>query len=273
MGWVRVSDDFYDHGKFAQLSALGDSAWIRGLAYANRNLTDGFIPKRIAKNLIEVEGLGIYQGSNSGRDAEPLDGVLELVTTGLWDAIEGGYQIHDYLQYQPSKAQVEAKAKATTERVNKFREQRNGVGNSVGNAESNAPVTPLLRATPNPTPNPIRTKDKELVQQVERDFAEFWNLYPRKQSKVDAHKAYVAARKTNDADTILAGVQRYLLANLGADKSFLKLAGGWLRGERWADEVVTSVPLPVRSTEILECEFHPGYPLPCDACARDGRPF
>lgn len=46
MAWVRLSDDFYDHPKFDKAGALGVALFVSGLAWANRNLTDGFIPRR-----------------------------------------------------------------------------------------------------------------------------------------------------------------------------------------------------------------------------------
>ena len=68
-------------------------------------------------------------------------------------------------------------------------------------------------------------------------FLEFWNVYPRKQSKLDAWKAYQKALKSTDESRILAGVRAYALVSIGKDKNFIKLAGGWLRDERWEDEL------------------------------------
>lgn len=119
MGWVRVSDDFYDQRKFYGVTALGDALWIRGLAFANRNLTDGFIPKRAVKGLIDTTGLSISVDDFTGRDASPEDAVTELLTADIWhesghdcescpDVPRGVYLIHDYLDFQPSREKVMA---------------------------------------------------------------------------------------------------------------------------------------------------------------------
>ena len=79
MGWVRVSDDFYDHERFGEVGPLGIAVWLIGLAYCNRNLTNGKIPRASANRLLYIDGIGIYTGTMSGRDAEVTDGIDELV--------------------------------------------------------------------------------------------------------------------------------------------------------------------------------------------------
>ena len=62
--------------------------------------------------------------------------------------VVGGYQIHDYAEYQPSREKVVAERKKTAERVNRWRE-RNGVTNGVGNGVGTpAPVPVPLSSTP-----------------------------------------------------------------------------------------------------------------------------
>ena len=130
MGWVRVSDDFYDNPKFADVTPLSTALWIVGLAYCNRNLTDGYVPKSVASRLVDFDGLAY-----SVVDAE-LFGVLEddctplaigdLIKVGLWhedghDCIEcpqpgrRRYYVHDYLVYQPSAEEIESKKQQRSE--------------------------------------------------------------------------------------------------------------------------------------------------------------
>lgn len=146
MTWVRVDDAFYDHEKFATVTALGIAMWVTGLAYCNRNLTDGFIPLNKAKTLVNCDGLGVLYGM-SGEDATPLHGADELVAAGLWAAEDMGFRVVDYLDYQPSKERIKADRQANAMRQAKWRES-NGDRNGV----SNAPVTPA------PTPTPKTSK-------------------------------------------------------------------------------------------------------------------
>lgn len=132
MGWVKVSDDFYDHGKFDRLSAIGVALWIGGLGYCNRNLTDGFISHRAARGLVNVDGLSRLEGH---RRLEPQDAIDELVAVGLWHVTGhdcqacpavglGEYYFHDYLDHQPSRSDVlEARAQHT-DRVRDWRHRK-----------------------------------------------------------------------------------------------------------------------------------------------------
>ena len=122
MGWVRISDDFYDHPKFADITPLSISLWIVGMAYCNRNLTDGYIPESVAHRLVNFDGLsytvatiGEFAGIEES-ECSPL-AVYDLIKVGLWhqgdhDCIRcpqpgrGRLYVHDYLVYQPSAAEI-----------------------------------------------------------------------------------------------------------------------------------------------------------------------
>jgi DNA-binding Lrp family transcriptional regulator len=104
----------------------------------------------------------------------------------------------------------------------------------------------------------------EISRSFEDEFAEWWGLYPRKQAKVDAFKAFKTARKTEPFELLLSGLRTYLLMNAGQPKNFLKLPAGWLRDGRWADEAVeasTGTSKPPRKGEEQECPVHKGYPV------------
>lgn len=111
MGWAKLDDLFYDHPKIQGVGNAGAGLYVKGLTYCCRHLTDGRIPATWAKK--EEAG-----------DA----GLIELlVTQGLWldaGADETGsvyYEIPDFLDFNPSRAEVEAaRAKAR----DKKREQR-----------------------------------------------------------------------------------------------------------------------------------------------------
>src|SRR6266496_292269 len=108
MPWVRVDDHFDEHPKFAQAGPLGMALWVTGLAYCNRNLTDGFIPWAVAQRLLTWEYLGpveergrrVYKiGVACGMAGEDVDCDLVialLVEARLWEEVSGGYRVHDY---------------------------------------------------------------------------------------------------------------------------------------------------------------------------------
>lgn len=95
MTWVRVEDLFPEHPKV--LRAGPSAAWlfVAGLCYCARNLTDGTIPDQA------LPGLGQY-GTLRARHLARI-----LVDVNLWERVDGGYCVHNYLEFQPSREKVE----------------------------------------------------------------------------------------------------------------------------------------------------------------------
>lgn len=168
MAWVRLSDDFYDHPKFDKAGSLGIALFAAGLAWCNRNLSDGFIPRKAALRLLDFDD-AVEAVRNADRNAVTNGGgnddltpaiarivAQRLVDAGLWHEAEGGYQVHDYLEYQGSKVQVEAGRQSNAARQKAWRDRRNAENR---NAVTNGPITPA----PNPNPNPKRKKHHFVV--------------------------------------------------------------------------------------------------------------
>jgi len=148
MPWVRIDDALPDHPKI--LKAGIEGAWLHvcGLAYCSRYLTNGVVPD-------EAVG-GLLRGQKSPAACNRL--AIRLVEAGLWKRCEGGFEIHDYLSYNPSKADIEAKREATRERVSRSRKRR-------GNALQDAPVTAL----PIPGVHPQQQQHENVPQRPDPD--------------------------------------------------------------------------------------------------------
>lgn len=109
VSWLKLDDSFPEHAKVAELSDKAFRVHVGALCYSARNLTDGHIPAAISKTLT----LGRAKLST------------ELVTAGLWDTNGGGgYVIHDYLDYNPSREQVETERQRRAEAGKKGADQR-----------------------------------------------------------------------------------------------------------------------------------------------------
>jgi hypothetical protein len=67
-----------------------------------------------------------------------------------------------------------------------------------------------------------------------KDFEEFWDIYPRKVGKAQAHKAFPKALKKIPFQDLLAGV-KLLASDPKLDLTFCPHPASWLNGERWED--------------------------------------
>lgn len=249
MGWVRVSDDFYDHPKFADITPLSWAVWIAGLAYANRNLTDGRIPVSAAQRLCDFSGIA-YSFAGVGNlasmmedDCMPL-AIHDLVMVGLWHENEHEcdmcpqpgprrYIIHDYLEYQPSAQKIGAERQAARNRMARVRANREKGSDEV--RANRDRTSPEVRSTPTPTPTPSKSPAPQADADADA-FDTWWTHYPKKKDKGHAKKAYRAALKKTDADTLLDAVQKFAATATGAETRFIPYPATWLNGERWTDE-------------------------------------
>lgn len=92
MAWVKLDDQFPTHPKIIEVG--GDAAWLHvcALCYCGQHLTDGLVPKAIVGRL-------------SDRD-DPQALVARLVEVGVWIDRGDRYEIHDYLEHNPSREHV-----------------------------------------------------------------------------------------------------------------------------------------------------------------------
>src|SRR5690606_3571454 len=169
--------------KVVELSLGAVGLWTLSGSWCAKYLTDGFVPDKTVLRL-------------GGTD----DDARELVAADLWLSAAGGYAFKGWEEYQQLKADVEAERMAAQERMKKVRaakkgvrpnEQRTNDERSQNVARSSeevriAPTQSLSQSHPIPSP-------KKRVQPAARyspEFEEWWVVYPRKQGKKDAYKAY-----------------------------------------------------------------------------------
>lgn len=82
---------------------------------------------------------------------------------------------------------------------------------------------------------PIRKPS--LKEQIEAEFETWWKLYPRKDGKQHAKKAYAAARKRVTADFLLAAIEKARDDLLARELKFRPMGSTWLNGQRWEDDL------------------------------------
>jgi len=113
--WSKLDDALIDHrkifragrliGKNGPAIALG--FYTVGLLWSNKHLSDGFLPEDV------ILGFPHVDQPHSVADA--------LVKAELLDKVSGGFQIHDFDEYNPSSKHVRQKRKE-----DRLRKQRNG---------------------------------------------------------------------------------------------------------------------------------------------------
>lgn len=108
MTWFKVDDSFYDHPKIFDAPDCAVALWTRAGSWSARNLTNGFVPTGITRRFCD----------------DPDTAVKELLARRLWSRVKGGFQFHDWTEYQPTKEAVERDRKAAAERQRKAREKK-----------------------------------------------------------------------------------------------------------------------------------------------------
>ncbi len=114
-GWVKLDDGMPEHPKVAGLGDSAFRAYVCSIAYASRQLTDGYLPESVARTY-----------ANGALDT--------LLEAGLWEQTDDGYIVHDYLDYQRSRADVL-----------QLREDRKAAGSKGGKASSRAKDKQVLK--------------------------------------------------------------------------------------------------------------------------------
>jgi hypothetical protein len=100
MAWFRVDDQSAFHPKVVRAGNAAFGAWVRLGAYCNAQLTDGFVPEQVARLIA------------SKREID------NMIAAGLLHPTSGGYEIHDYHDFQPASDEVkERRAQVAAKRA------------------------------------------------------------------------------------------------------------------------------------------------------------
>ena len=159
MTWLKKDDRFPEHRKVRRLSDGAYRLHDTALCACARDETDG---------LLTESDLDDLQHSGRLRKYAP-----ELVKAGLWEPVEGGWMMHDYLDYNPSHAHLEVERERSRERQRRARERRLGINpdeipsdEDVSRRDSRVSHGGVTRESrcPDPTrPDPARTTSNDVV--------------------------------------------------------------------------------------------------------------
>jgi hypothetical protein len=199
--YAQVDDNFAEHPKVAARSDAAFRVQVRGICYANRLLTDGFVPASVAEPW--------------GRRA-----VRELVDADMWAEASGGYVIHDFLDWNDSAEEV--RSRRDSKRI------AGAIGAATRWGDSNSLADGVERSGEG-----SRFRGGGLGE----GFADFWRTYPRKVGKRTAQGAYLLAVGRSSIAEIQAGAECYR-DDPNREDAFTAHPSTWLNRDGWADDAL-----------------------------------
>lgn len=137
MAWVRLHDDALSSPKILAISDRAFRLWVWGLTYAQRHLTDGFIPTAALPSKLKAGAPELMRPG--GRDS----------TLGaLWHIWEGGFMIHDYLVYNDAKEVILKKRGDAKDRMQAARDRHTGEDRRAAEAFARTSLANNSRSSP-----------------------------------------------------------------------------------------------------------------------------
>ena len=230
MSFVQVDSSVRTNRKFLRAGPAASWLWLCGNAYCQETLTDGFIPFEAVR----------YLGVDNPKPLIP-----KLVAAELWDVVEGGWSVHDYLEHNRSAEEIR--------RLKRTRAD----GGKLGGRPPKEPSSETLEVsgkvnlpqnpyTDTPTDTPAETETSTSKRSALRaSFEAFWSEYPRKVGKDAAWKEW--QRVKPDASVVLSAVRQQRSSPQWTKDGgqFIPHPRTWLHQGRWKDEDSRPVAAPV----------------------------
>jgi hypothetical protein len=142
-----------------------------------------------------------------------------------------------------------------------------GVVHGVENLQTNALSSDNINAlnadninalSSNTIASKTNAKKKIDLKELEKDFEEVWKIYPKKQGKENAKRAYIKARKAGTSKLdIISGLLRYIefiKANRTEDR-YIKHGSTWFNQKCWDDEYSPAINNAVKNAIPSEDDY------------------
>lgn len=249
MAWFKIDDQFHASHKLLSIpkryrfQAAG--LWAIAGSWVASQETDGFVPDYM---------IDVWQPTSKCIDF--------LVSSELWVRSPGGYTFNSWLNYNPSKADTDAKREASKLRMRAFRERTrtddesedagqsvedqnvtlqrsNDVAQNVTPQRSMSVTHDVLLTRPDQ--NRSADADPKKSQKGSGGFDDFWAVVPRKVGKQAARRAWEKAVKLEDPQVIVQKMREYR-DDPNRVEEFTKHPSTWLNAGCWDDD-----PLPARN--------------------------
>lgn len=114
MTWSRFDDAAPKHPKAIAAGNDAWALWAGAVMYCNRYLTDGFVPTAALATECLPEPITAAKARKLAQRL--VDAKLRVGGPGLFVVVDGGFMVHDFLEWNPCKVDVESKRKADRDR-------------------------------------------------------------------------------------------------------------------------------------------------------------
>lgn len=261
MAWAKIDQSLIGHRKTLRLARMMQVSvheavgilcclWLWGIDNADPS---GLLAGVEAADL--ADALRIH-------DAEQL--AEALITSGYLDKTEEGYVIHNWPEYggalqrnrendrirKRESRSREAEAKESSTGNKDVRRMSSGRDEDVQRMSGAREEKSRVEKSNNISPyNPPNGGARASIKNDFVGFEEFWSLWPKKQGKQDAEKAWNKIKPDASLfDTIRTAIEQQKHSQQWTKDSgqYIPLPATWLNAKRWEDELPHAQDAPPR---------------------------
>lgn len=129
MTWFKVDDKLHSNNKIRKVAAEEPAAlalWLIAGSWCSDNTNDGVVPDHQLPWLMPARGDELAH---------------KLVSARLWRRVRGGYQFHDWTDWNPSREKVERERLAAAARQQRMRDAAKNRSSDSGSSRRDSRVT------------------------------------------------------------------------------------------------------------------------------------
>lgn len=140
--WAKFDDSYTENRKVRSVSAIAQHLHMVSIIHCAKGETDGFFAK-----------YDLPLVASKARIKSPGSPMKELLDAVLMHDHGDRYEVHDFLDYNPSHAELEAKRQSGATRISNWR--RNGRRNKGSNGVTPTVATSVANGVQNESPDPL----------------------------------------------------------------------------------------------------------------------
>ena len=196
-------------------------------------------------------------GTDSDSNSFPIKLMYRILRKGIDQNFEKYEEISNKRREAGRKGGIISQQKQNQASESKDKQNQANESNDKQNQANEANTKTITNTnTKTNTNNSSSAKLSERV--LEDEFQEIWNIYPRKEGRKNALKAYIKARKNGTSkETVLNGLNAYI-GKIKAEKTdlqYIKHGSSWFAQECWLDDYSLKNSFEATQTEQQQEEM------------------